>query len=757
MTIRDDILNFIAEETEKSIQEKRLDFENCNASFLSQVIYQDRTNVSRILNQLFREEILIKKIGRPTVFISKEVLHNNYPFANFPNIIDKDVKLDKYIGGINQNKKKNSFTQSFHIIGSSQDGSLHNGINQLMSIFFYPQNILKLIILKGEDGSGKKYILQELFNRCIQLGMIESKKQIIYLNIGDFCLNLTKKFKNENIKSIVIQLHKDTTPSKIIEIKQIFEIEYFNQDEKPLLCFLYPNTEENPELPMITPLYIEIPSFVARPAVEQLDLTISFLKKEAERFQKKIKVSKNFIETLIENSSNIDTLQQNTTYLISRYFFNVRSEEDDIILDYDLISNCLQNISKNESNIDLQNIPETFTIEPFEQVRKITQNVIQEKHPITSWAPNATQNYLYYLQNTSDQITLHEIYKGKIYHAITKIFEKRVAFCDINTKNRIMNILLDIIFNNGNFSELFFNLPSVSGLTTQVINISENIEKCLNELDFKLSIKQSYWIRNLLSHSFFVFNEYTIPIVFISEKTLVNQSVQTIFNVYYKNHSIFTYHIHKDSIDKELASLTKFTVSIDKGKGVLLLTDKDVRQKIAEHFFSSTKVSAYTISYSSFPLIIECIKEFKKSNKSLLTLTPELILKNSKLEKMFNEERFSTYSARATNDYILNLKNIYPNINTYEMNESIFSLLKSAVEALQIPLTNNLIFNFIFHMNALISVKKIKYNPEFINSTYCKDETFEMVMRQLISKNEKIKQYNFSSGDIEYLRQVLTY
>ena len=83
MTIRDDILNFIIEETGKSIQEKRFDFENCNASFISQVIYQDRTNVSRILNQLFREELLIKKIGRPTIFISKDVLNREFPFANF--------------------------------------------------------------------------------------------------------------------------------------------------------------------------------------------------------------------------------------------------------------------------------------------------------------------------------------------------------------------------------------------------------------------------------------------------------------------------------------------------------------------------------------------------------------------------------------------------------------------------------------------------------------------------------------------------
>lgn len=751
MTIRDDILNFIIEETGKSIQENRFDFENCNASFISQVIYQDRTNVSRILNQLFREELLIKKIGRPTIFISKDVLSREFPFAHFPNIIDKDVKLDKYTN-INENNKKTPFTQSFHIIGSNQDGSLYNGINQLMSLFFYPRNLLKTVILKGENGCGKKYILKEILNRCLKVGIIKSENEIIFVDINSFSIN---DFEKENVTVIVIQLMQNTTINKIKEIKQTFEIEYFTRNDKPILCFLYPNTEEKSELSKITPLYIEIPSFVARPAVEQLDLVISFLKKESERLQKKIKVSKSFIKTVIENSSNIDSLQQNIVYLVSRYFFDVQGKENEIILNYELVSNYLPKINNTETNLDLQNIPEVFTIEPFEKVKVVNSVSINDKHPTMKWVPNATQSFLYYLQNTSSIIIDEEVKKAKIHHAITKVFSKKSLSCDTFTKNKIINILFDIIYNKNDFSELFFNLPSVSGLTTQVISISENIEKGLSELNCKMSIKQSYRIKNSLSHAFFVFNEYTIPIVLISESSLIIQAIQTVFNVYYQNHCIYTYEIKKESIDKELDSLTKYIISIDKGKGVLLLTDKDMRAKIASHFFSNTKVSTYTIAYSSFPLIIESIKEFKKSNNTLLALTPELILQNSKIDKMLNNEKFTKYSIRATNEYMLKLKNIYPNINTYEMNENVFTLLKTLTEMLQIEMNNTMILNFIFHMNALINIKKLKLSSNLINTTSCVDEGFEMIMRQLIYKNEKFKKFNFSSGDFEYLRQTI--
>lgn len=377
MTIRDDILNFIIEETGKSIQEKRFDFENCNASFISQVIYQDRTNVSRILNQLFREELLIKKIGRPTIFISKDVLNREFPFSHFPNIIDKDVKLDKYTN-FNENDTKTPFTQSFHIIGSNQEGSLYNGINQLMSLFFYPKNLLKTVILKGENGSGKKYILKEILNRCLKMGMIKTENEIIFVDINNFSIN---DFKKENTEVIVIQLLETTPFNKIKEIKQTFEIEYFNKNVKPILCFLYPNIEEKSELSKITPLYVEIPSFVARPAVEQIDLAISFLKKESERLQRKIKVSKSFIEAVIENSSNIDSLQQNIVYLVSRYFFDIQGKENEIKLNYELVSNCLPNINSSETNLDLHNIPEIFTIEPFEKEKAVDTVRINEKQP----------------------------------------------------------------------------------------------------------------------------------------------------------------------------------------------------------------------------------------------------------------------------------------------------------------------------------------------------------------------------------------
>ena len=84
---------------------------------------------------------------------------------NIPDTLSKDTNFEKYIISTHK-ENKSSFAQAFHIIGSNQDGSLFNAINKLMPIFFLPQNILKSIIIKGESGSGKKYIELTHSNEC---------------------------------------------------------------------------------------------------------------------------------------------------------------------------------------------------------------------------------------------------------------------------------------------------------------------------------------------------------------------------------------------------------------------------------------------------------------------------------------------------------------------------------------------------------------------------------------------------------------
>ena len=74
-----------------------MEFEQCNAYTISLDLSLDRSNVSRILNQLFTNNQLIKIEGRPTLFISKSVILDYYPSLEIPSIIKKNDSIQNYL------------------------------------------------------------------------------------------------------------------------------------------------------------------------------------------------------------------------------------------------------------------------------------------------------------------------------------------------------------------------------------------------------------------------------------------------------------------------------------------------------------------------------------------------------------------------------------------------------------------------------------------------------------------------------------
>ena len=147
-------------------------------------LFLDRSNVSRTLNELHRTGILIKKNGRPTSYISKDVLHNKFPFASFPDVLLKNAKIEDYISQPS-NPIQQSATKSFSIIGSQKGGSLYDLMNQALPVLYLPKNFFKIIILKGSFGTGKKYFLRQMLDRAKQMNLIPQKSDICFLEFPE--------------------------------------------------------------------------------------------------------------------------------------------------------------------------------------------------------------------------------------------------------------------------------------------------------------------------------------------------------------------------------------------------------------------------------------------------------------------------------------------------------------------------------------------------------------------------------------------
>ncbi|MFR4219742.1 MAG: hypothetical protein ACLT16_19235, partial [[Clostridium] innocuum] len=70
---------------------------NIDAFTISLDLKLDRANVSRMLNDLWRENILIKIQGRPTFYLHRKTILKRYPNSYIPALIPKDEQLGNYL------------------------------------------------------------------------------------------------------------------------------------------------------------------------------------------------------------------------------------------------------------------------------------------------------------------------------------------------------------------------------------------------------------------------------------------------------------------------------------------------------------------------------------------------------------------------------------------------------------------------------------------------------------------------------------
>ena len=94
---RSQLLQHIAEITSIAIANKEYTGINTDAFTISLDLNLDRANVSRMLNDLWRENILIKIQGRPTFYLHRKTLLKRYPNSYIPALIPKNEELATYL------------------------------------------------------------------------------------------------------------------------------------------------------------------------------------------------------------------------------------------------------------------------------------------------------------------------------------------------------------------------------------------------------------------------------------------------------------------------------------------------------------------------------------------------------------------------------------------------------------------------------------------------------------------------------------
>lgn len=376
ISTKDLILNHLSELSEN------FDFTQVNhftASSISDELHISRSLASQYLNELVKEDVVIKVNSRPVYFFHRKMMEEIYQ-TKFQRDDFYDLEeVKEYIG--NHSKGEGDYSK---VIGS--DKSLAGVIKQLREGFEYPPSGLPLVVY-GENGTGKRKLCTTVFENAARKGLVDEDTKIFKIEFTSTNgLDMQKKVFGTKDNKGIIDLFN--------QIVFLFcSVEYMPQEFQRKICQLIEFdknqqnrltnnkcirsifiSESNPILYMQEgllkniPIIIKFPTFKEKSNEEKEELIIYFIQEEAKRMGKNIKMSNVALRALVNGDyeRNLTDLQSTIRIMCASAFRKSSHHSETIIHTYDLPEHLLATmpILTNEEVVYI----DTATFEKSDQI-----------------------------------------------------------------------------------------------------------------------------------------------------------------------------------------------------------------------------------------------------------------------------------------------------------------------------------------------------------------------------------------------------
>lgn len=161
------------------------DFFGVDASTVSAALHLDRANVSRELNDLYREGQMIKLLGKPTLYMHRASVLQHYPGTFIPATIPKNASLDDYLRSSLPTPSP-SFPQPLSEFDAQigVSGSLKSAVDLAKAAISYPPHGLHMLIY-GNSGCGKTHFVQKIHSFAISQGILQEDAPFVVFDGQD--------------------------------------------------------------------------------------------------------------------------------------------------------------------------------------------------------------------------------------------------------------------------------------------------------------------------------------------------------------------------------------------------------------------------------------------------------------------------------------------------------------------------------------------------------------------------------------------
>lgn len=361
-TNRTRIYNHVSLQTKRAIVEQDFLSLETDASTLSLDLAIDRTNVSRVLNDLHRENLLIKLQGRPTFYIARKDMEEVLADKYIPSIIAKKENVIQYFQAEKESTTEFINYQNDDLLGSQENESLHLQSEESLVFALYP-NTERSIIIDGQIATGKNAFVNAILKTGQSFGKYNKKGIYLFLSPSiettydlDLLLDPIMQQANQLNTNLVCIHNVDTLPSKLYVyfFKKLEQLK--NKKQHIAIQYLFTTfdaleEQQKKTLSLFIDSYIYLPPFDERTIKEKVEFILYFLQKEADAINATICISKNIISCLAMASykGNIQELKNEIRSTIAKSYYRYsRGNESIIDVPFESLSdevlNSIQNI-----------------------------------------------------------------------------------------------------------------------------------------------------------------------------------------------------------------------------------------------------------------------------------------------------------------------------------------------------------------------------------------------------------------------------
>lgn len=307
---------------------RRFDFEQAaqfTAHHIGGELHISRSLASLYLNELVKENLIMKVNSRPVYFLHRKAMEELYQIEfQEDDFYDLD-EVRRYI--LDYSPDNGDYTG---LVGN--DRSLNPYIRQIRESFEYPPNGLPVIVY-GEEGVGKKLLCSAIYENGVKKGILEEGTELVSFEFSRHNSQaLRQKLFGTKEKQgiidrydrLVLMLGMSQHMSEefqerlcsLMEMTRDSSGKKGKYQEKQIRYFILCDTDPEPALSerliKNIPVMVRIPNFKERSLEEKEELVIHFIRKEGERLEASIKISSVVLRALVNGdySQNMAELKR---------------------------------------------------------------------------------------------------------------------------------------------------------------------------------------------------------------------------------------------------------------------------------------------------------------------------------------------------------------------------------------------------------------------------------------------------------------